>query len=60
MKDVEFLQDHGPIKKGTVLSYHTSTANALAKHEVVKILRDTPIKTTVVNKVKQKNYDIKK
>lgn len=43
MKDVEFLKDHGTIEKGTVKSYHDTTAKALEAHKLVKVIGDTKI-----------------
>lgn len=59
-RDCEFLKDHGTAEKGDIRSFHKSTAQALAKHEIVKITEETPFKTIVVDKVKQRVYDLKK
>jgi TusA-related sulfurtransferase len=60
MKDVEFLKDHGNVKKGKVLSYHVSTAEALVAHDIVKILRNTKVITKVEDKVEKTEFDVQK
>lgn len=38
MVKVEYLVDHGSNKKGTKKEIHNTTAEALAKHKVLKIV----------------------
>lgn len=40
MVEVKFLKNHGTYKKNKKATYHKSTAQALAAHEIVEILED--------------------
>tara|TARA_R110000851_G_scaffold51794_3_gene122684 strand:+ start:4864 stop:5079 length:216 start_codon:yes stop_codon:yes gene_type:complete len=60
MKDVKFLKKHGNVEKGTVISYHKSTATALEAHKIVEIIGDTKIVTVVEDNVEMTKHETKK